>query len=109
MRGGQSMEESYGWNLVVAIGGDLKPFENRKRWLERVAKVVGKSYRSVSGAFYRERISKDMGQALQRAITEKKKNDDLARIKDLEGWTDEWETIDPVLYEHHLRLFRQAT
>jgi hypothetical protein len=102
------MEKSYGRNLVAAIGGDLRPFENRKAWLTRVAKLVGKSYRVVSGAFYREPLSKDTEQALQRAAAEKKKNEDHARIEDLERWTSEWETIDPILYQHHIRTFRRA-
>ncbi len=53
--------------LVIAVGGPLRPTENRKGWLCRVAAVAKISVRSAKAAFYREPTSARVREKLRAA------------------------------------------
>lgn len=48
------MEKGSMRDLVMAVGGAMRPGENRKSWLARVAEAAGLSPRVASAAFYGE-------------------------------------------------------
>lgn len=89
------MENSYGRSLVKVIGGDLKPDENRKAWLARIAEASGLSVRQVYAVYYREYASKSVIRTLQKATQQAVKTDDIKFIADLEKRIAHLEAVDP--------------
>jgi hypothetical protein len=65
--------------LVIAVGGNLRPTENRKSWLERVARVAGLSPRVVRAAWQNEQASRETRNKLQLAAAK----NELAALADL--------------------------
>lgn len=53
--------------LVIAVGGDLAPGENRKAWLARVAEWAGISPRVAAAAYYGETNSRTAAKKLKAA------------------------------------------
>ena|SRR5258706_11161970 len=53
--------------LVIAVGGNLRPTENRKSWLGRVARLAGLSPRVVRAAWQNEQASQKTRNQLQLA------------------------------------------
>jgi hypothetical protein len=53
--------------LVIAVGGNLRPTENRKGWLARVARLAGLSPRVVRAAWQNEQASRETRNKLQLA------------------------------------------
>src|SRR5258706_8307489 len=65
--------------LVIAVGGNLRPTENRKSWLGRVARLAGLSPRVVRAAWQNEQASQKTRNQLQLAAA----RNDLAALADL--------------------------
>ncbi len=64
------MDKSPMRELVIAVGGNLLPAENRKAWLSRIAATAGLSYRVVRAAWHNEQISQETRNKLQRAAAQ---------------------------------------
>ena len=92
------MENSYGKNLVIVIGGYLRPEENRKAWLARIAKAAGISVREAYAAYYREYVSKKTERALQKAAQQRVRTDDDERIAWIESHIAHLEAVDPAFF-----------
>src|SRR5258705_7754558 len=102
----QTMEKAYGRNIVLVLGGYLRPDENRKAWLARIAKTANISVRTAYAAFYQEGISKDTERALQKAAREKARNDHGDVIRELESRIALWERVDEAFHRPHIDAAR---
>src|SRR5258706_11279353 len=63
----KKMDKASMRELVIAVGGNLRPTENRTSWLARVANAAGLSYRVVRAVWHEEQISQKTRNKLQLA------------------------------------------
>lgn len=54
--------------LMAVLGGNLRPTENRKGWLNRIAQNADLSYRLARAAWYGERLSFETERKLRLAV-----------------------------------------
>src|SRR5215813_396265 len=81
-------------DLVMAIGGDLRPDENRKAWLYRVASLSNVHFRLVRAAWHREPVSKETERRL-RTAAERLHRETLNTAVRLQQIAARLEAIDP--------------
>jgi len=91
--------------LVISVGGNLRPSENRTAWLYRVATTAGLNYRLVRGAWHGEAISFETARKLKLAA-EKKQNEARNTAARLESIAARLEKIDADFHRSQMDLLR---
>jgi hypothetical protein len=94
--------------LVIAIGGNLRPTENRKSWLARVAETAGLKPRAVHDVWYGGPITFEAARRLKETAKnnaqQQENRDTAARF---ERTADAMEKADPEFYRQEIAAYRE--
>ena len=91
--------------LVIAIGGNLEPTENRKSWLVRVARAAGLKPRAVHDVWYGGPVTFEAARKLK-STAEKKQNEQRHIVDQLETLAARLEAIDADFHRPHVDFLR---
>src|SRR5215470_13389802 len=98
---------NYPRDLILIIGGGLKPDESRKGYLRRISDKTGIGFRSIEEAWWGRYHSKKTEKLLQTAAQEKKRHDDDELIAKIESHIRHLEAVDADMYRPHIDAARE--
>jgi len=98
----------YGRNLILLIGGNLRPGENIKGWLRRISNETGVGFRSLERAWKQHDgyQSKNTRKKLEQAASEKRRDDVQRLVEETIGQILIWEAIDAEFHRPHIDAAR---
>lgn len=97
----------YGRNLILIIGGGMKPGEKIKGYLRRVANDTGIGFRSIEEVWKGRYQSKKTERQLQTAAQRKVRTNDDERIKWLESHIAHLEAVDRSFFSQDINAARE--
>jgi hypothetical protein len=93
--------------LVIAIGGNLRPTENRKSWLARVADTAGLKPRAVHDVWYGGPITFEAARRLKETAKNNAQFENADTALRFERIADALEAADPEFHRQEIDTYRE--